>query len=119
MNLLVAFTLGLLPIVVAAVAWRRSRATDDIPKLRAVSVLVASYVLGWVCLFAEFGLWEWTGLSVVARPGYEWEAVLAIFLFAAPLEEGAKVLCIWPLYSGRRLSSVRHGVMLSALAGAG
>ncbi len=111
--------LGLLPLLGAGVAWRRSRATRDIPALRGTFVAAFAYALAWACQFAELGLWEWTGLSLSVRPGRESEALLAMFTFAAPLEEGAKVLSIWPLYSARRLLDVRHGVVLSAMAGVG
>jgi hypothetical protein len=70
-------------------------------------------------LFAELGLWELTGLSLVALPGRESEALLAMFLFAAPLEEGAKVLAVWPFYRSRRLVDVRHALVFSALSGVG
>jgi hypothetical protein len=42
-----------------------------------------------------------------------------MFLFAAPLEEGAKVLAIWPLYSARRIPHVRAACVLAAAAGLG
>lgn len=119
MRALLGVSLGLLPIALALMFWRRSRATRDIPALRAALLLLGAYFLGWICHFAEFGLWDWTGLSLVASAGRESEALLAMFSFAAPLEEGAKVLVIWPLYSTRRLLSVRHGVALAALTGLG
>jgi len=81
--------------------------------------MLAAYCLGWICHFAEFGLLEWTGLSLIASSGQESEALLAMFLFVAPLEEGAKVLAIWPLYSTRRLLAVRHGLVLAAASGVG
>jgi hypothetical protein len=108
-----------LPIAGAVALWHRARLTRDIPRLRAALLMLAAYCLGWICHFAEFGLLEWTGLSLVARSGQESEALLAMFLFVAPLEEGAKVLSIWPLYSARRLLEVRHGLVLAAVAGAG
>jgi len=80
---------------------------------------VAAALLAIGCQFAETALWQWTGLSLVALPGREAEALLAMFLFAAPLEEGAKVLSIWPLYSARRILEIRHGIVLSAVAGLG
>ena len=119
MRSVLAVVLGVVPVLVCClVLWRR-RATHDIPRLRLGLVVSFAYLLGWVCAFAELGLWEWTGLSLVAQPGKESEALLSMFLFAAPLEEGAKVLGIWPFYRARRLSDVRHAVVLSALAGAG
>ncbi len=119
MRIALGLITGLLPLVVGAVLWRRSRATRDIPAVRAVLVAAGAYALAWGCQFAELGLWNWTGLSLTAEAGRESEALLAMFLFAAPLEEGAKVLGIWPLYSARRLLYARHGIVLSAVAGAG
>ncbi len=119
MRSILAVLVGVVPVLVCTlVLWRRG-ATHDIPRLRLGLVVTFAYALGWVCAFAELGLWEWTGLSLVAQPGKESEALLAMFLFAAPLEEGAKVLGIWPFYRARRLIDVRHAVVLSALAGAG
>src|SRR5688572_30361885 len=119
MHIVLGIITGLLPLVIGAVLWRRSRATRDIPAVRAVLVAAGAYGLAWGCQFAELGLWNWTGLSLTAEAGRESEALLAMFLFAAPLEEGAKVLAIWPLYSARRLLYARHGIVLSAVAGAG
>jgi RsiW-degrading membrane proteinase PrsW (M82 family) len=119
MRAVLAASLGLVPVAAAFALWHRSRATRDIPRLRAALLMLAAYCLGWICHFAEFGLLEWTGLSLAARSGQESEALLAMFLFVAPLEEGAKVLAIWPLYSARRLLEVRHGLVLAAVAGAG
>jgi RsiW-degrading membrane proteinase PrsW (M82 family) len=119
MRILLAVALGLLPVVLsAAVLWRR-RAARDIPRWRLIFVVVSTAALAWLCQFAEFGLWELTGLSLVAVSGKESEALLAMFLFAAPLEEGAKVLGVWPFYRARRLIDVRHALVFSALSGAG
>jgi hypothetical protein len=119
MRLLLAVALGLLPVVLVALALRRRRATRDIPRWRLIFVVVSTAALAWLCQFAELGLWELTGLSLVAHAGKESEALLAMFLFAAPLEEGAKVLGVWPFYRGRRLVDVRHAIVFSALSGAG
>jgi hypothetical protein len=119
MHLLLGTALGLSPVAAATLVWRRSSSTRDIPTLRAVGVGIAAAALAVTCHFAEIALWDWTGLSLVALPGKEAEALLAMFLFAAPLEEGAKVLAIWPLYSNRRIFEVRHGVWLAIAAGVG
>lgn len=119
MRLLVAAALGLLPVVLSCLVMWRWRAARDIAKWRLVVVLLAAGALAWLCQFAELGLWELTGLSLVATPGRESEALLAMLLFAAPLEEGAKVLGIWPFYRTRRLLDVRHAVVFCALSGAG
>lgn len=119
MHVTLGLVLGLLPLVAATLLWRRSRVTRDIPTLRAIGVATAGALLAWVCQFAEAALWDWTGLSLVAVAGKESEAMLAMFLFAAPLEEGAKVLCVWPPYRARRIRRARQGIALSAMAGAG
>jgi RsiW-degrading membrane proteinase PrsW (M82 family) len=119
MRIVMGLSLGLVPVLLGALAWSRSRVTRDIPPLRALGVGVAAALLAIGCQFAETALWQWTGLSLVALPGREAEALLAMFLFAAPLEEGAKVLSIWPLYSARRILEIRHGIVLSAVAGLG
>lgn len=119
MRTVLAALLGLLPLAAGVFAMFRAHAVRDVPKLWLGVVLASSGLLAWVCQFAELGLWELTGLSLVAGPGRESEALLAMFLFAAPLEEGAKVLVVWPYYSSRRLVDVRHAIVLSAFAGAG
>lgn len=119
MRIALGVVLALLPLLAAGMWWRRSRATREIPASRAVLTAAGACVLGWACQFAEIGLWNWTGLSLRAEPGNESAALLAMFLFAAPLEEGAKVLSIWPLYSARRLHRARHGIVLSAMVGLG
>jgi RsiW-degrading membrane proteinase PrsW (M82 family) len=119
MRVLLGLSVGLIPVLLALLAWRRLRATREIPRLRALGVGLAAAILAVGCQFAETALWQWTGLSLIALPGKESEALLAMFLFAAPLEEGAKVLSIWPLYSARRILEIRHGIVLSAVAGLG
>jgi hypothetical protein len=119
MRVALACLLGLLPLLAAALSLRRFRAARDISLLRAGVVAACACALAWACQYTELGLWRWTGLSLAVQPGKESEALLAMFSFAAPLEEFAKVLCIWPLYAARRLLDTRQAILLSALAGAG
>lgn len=119
MRVILGLSLALLPLLAAAFWWQRSRSARDVPVARAITVTLAATLLGSASQLLETALWRWTGLSLVALPGKESEALLAMFLFAAPLEEGAKVLSIWPLYSARRILEIRHGIVLSALAGLG
>jgi hypothetical protein len=119
MRIALVVSLGLVPLLVSALTLWRTGAARDIPKLRLMVVVVFTCGLAYACQFAELGLWDWTGLSIVAVPGKESEALLSMFLFAAPLEEGAKVLGLWPYYSARRLIDVRHALVFAALSGAG
>jgi RsiW-degrading membrane proteinase PrsW (M82 family) len=118
-QLLTTIAFGLLPVLAAVIVVWRSPIARDISRVRLGVVLAATCALGWMCGFAEFGLWAWTELSLVVLPGKESEALLAMFLFAAPLEEGAKVLGIWPFYRSRRLHDMRHAIVFAAFAGAG
>jgi RsiW-degrading membrane proteinase PrsW (M82 family) len=111
--------LGAIPLLASALTLWRTRAAREIPRFRLIVVAAFTYALAWTCQFAELGLWQWTGLTLVVRPGKESEALLAMFLFAAPLEEGAKVLGLWPFYRSRRLIDVRHAIVFAALSGAG
>jgi len=119
LRIILGLSLGFAPLLLGVFAWHRARVTRDIPRVRALGVGIAAALLAVGCQFAETALWRWTGLSLVALPGKESEALLAMFLFAAPLEEGAKVLSIWPLYSARRILEIRQGIVLSAVAGLG
>ena len=119
MQLAIAIAVVFVPLLLGIGAARRWRLARDIPPLRLVAVVLSTFALAWLCEFAELGLWAWTGLSIVARPGTQSEALLAMFLFAAPLEEGAKVLGVWPFYRARRLVDVRHALAFSACAGVG
>lgn len=119
MRVFLGLSLALVPLLAAAFWWRRSRTMREVPVLRVITVTFTAALLGGGCQLLETAFWRWTGLSLVALPGKESEALLAMFSFAAPLEEGAKVLSIWPLYSARRILEIRHGIVLSALAGLG
>lgn len=119
MQLAISIAVALLPLLASFAAARRWRLTPEIPPSRLVVVVASTLALAWLCEFAELGLWAWTGLSIVATAGQQSEALLAMFLFAAPLEEGAKVLGVWPFYRARRLIDVRHALVFSALAGVG
>src|SRR5690606_23659471 len=84
-----------------------------------------------VCLLVERVFFGWIGVqadvAVVVEqfdPGGETlptglgGALLAMLLFAAPLEEGAKVLAIWPLHTRDKLVT-RADSVFSALCAAG
>jgi protease prsW family protein len=111
--------IGVLLTVLGAVAARHYAARTGTRAMRVALVGLGAFVLAWCCYFAELGLWHWTKLSLVASKGKESEALLAMFLFAAPLEEGAKVLAIWPLYATRRIPHVRQALVLAIAAGWG
>ncbi len=98
-------------------------------------VFGVAWVLGLAaaaaCLFAEAAFFGWIGVSADVAPVASDEftpgsdvttglggALLAMLLFAAPLEEGAKVLAVWPLHTRDKLVT-RADSVYSALCAAG
>jgi len=117
-----AFVALLVVAFSAAVGWltwrsvrrvaRPSRRLSGYSALGGGSVAVAA-------LYAERVVLAWTGLDFDVRVVGAGGALMAMFLLAAPLEEAAKVLVIWPLYRTRRIDGSRLGLCYAALAGAG
>jgi RsiW-degrading membrane proteinase PrsW (M82 family) len=81
------------------------------------AVTAAGAVAGLAVTYAEKLVLGFTGLDFDVRTAGVGGALMAVFLLAAPLEEGAKVLVIWPIYRRGRLLTPRLGV-LYAVAGA-
>ena len=60
-----------------------------------------------------------TGLDFAVNVAGTAGALMATFLLAAPLEEAAKVLVVWPLYRSGRIDGPRLGLCYAAGAAAG
>jgi RsiW-degrading membrane proteinase PrsW (M82 family) len=89
-----------------------------VDRSQIASVFAFSLGLGVLCHLLEGWLWKTTELSPLVTesgPG-SW---LSMLLFAAPLEEGAKVAAIWPQHLRQRLSGRFSGFLLGVWAGAG
>ncbi len=111
--------LAVVPVAIAAVLWRRRGPQASVPSFTAAATMGVAALLAIACSLLEGVLWGWTGLSLEAAGGDASEALLSMFLFAAPLEEGAKVLAIWPLYRAHRIEDPRSGLILGVAAGLG
>jgi RsiW-degrading membrane proteinase PrsW (M82 family) len=111
--------LGGLPLLVAAWLWRRMSRHRHVPVRLASLVAAAGAATGALALYVERLVLHWTGLSLKVGPQGAGGALLATFLLAAPLEEGLKVLVVWPLYSTRRITGPRLGLSFAATAAAG
>lgn len=97
----------------------------------AIAVM-AGASLGAACLFVENTFFRWIGVyadvsqnlvtnssdSVSSAQAGFGGALLAMLLFAAPLEEGGKLLTVWPLHSRAQLET-RADSLFSALCVAG
>ncbi len=77
----------------------------------AAAALVAAAVERAVLSFTE--------LSFDVRASGMLSALLASFLLAAPLEEAAKTLVVWPLYRLRRIDGPRLGLCYAVVAAGG
>lgn len=121
MKIVVAILIGLVPLSLSLLVWRRASRLRHVPRRLALSMLGAGIAAGLVAMWIERLVLGWTGLALEANSGGSSAlgALLAMVLFAAPLEEGLKVLVVWPLFSSRRISTPRLGVTYAACAAAG
>jgi RsiW-degrading membrane proteinase PrsW (M82 family) len=118
---LLAILLGALPVGLALLLWRRASRLRHVPRRATFAVLGAGGAVGVLAIHLERLVLGWTGLSLEsgAASGGAFGALLSMMLFASPLEEGLKVLVVWPLFSSRRITTPRLGITYAACAGAG
>ncbi len=118
-RLLLSLALGLLPLGFAVVLTRRLGRGIPVDYRRLAMVCAAGFAMGSGAVYFErlaFGL---TGLALDVSTAGTAGALLAMFLFVAPFEEGLKVLLVWPLYRRGRLDSRRLGIIFGATGAAG
>ncbi|MEZ4221337.1 MAG: PrsW family glutamic-type intramembrane protease [Polyangiaceae bacterium] len=119
MQQLLGVALAIVPLAVAAYLWRRASVVSRVPRRFVVAMFLGGVVVALGALTLERLVLEWSGLSVRTAEVGAGGALLATFLLVAPLEEGAKVLVVWPLYAARQLETRRLGITYAASAGAG
>jgi hypothetical protein len=107
------------PLLLAYVIWLRVDRIGHVPRSRTAMVVAAGVVVGLGAAWLERLVLGFAELSFDASRSGTGGALLATFLLAAPLEEGLKVLVIWPLFSMRAILSPRVGLTYAACAGAG
>jgi hypothetical protein len=110
---------GIVPLLIALALWRRVSRARPVPRRFVVVVAVGGALSGLIAFFAEQFVLQWTGLSLRVTAEGSAGALLALFLFVAPLEEGLKVLVVWWLYSERRIVSPRYGMTYAVCTAAG
>lgn len=108
-----------LPLGIALLLARRVSEHNRMPKSYLAMTLAGGLLAGLAAGFVERFLLGWTELSLEVQRGGVTGALLAMFLLAAPLEEGAKVAVVWPLHGVRTMSTPRLGLGYAACAGAG
>lgn len=85
----------------------------------SLAVAAAGSVAGGLVTYLERLVLGFTGLDFDVRAAGVGGALMAVFLLAAPLEEGVKVLVVWPLYRRGRLLLPRFGVLYAVAAASG
>ena len=116
--LLVALT-SVVPLAIAFLVWRLVSRQGQVSRGRTALVVGLALLAGLGAGWLERVVLTFADLSFDAARAGTTGALLATFLLAAPLEEGLKVLVVWPLYSTRALVSPRLGLVYAACAGAG
>lgn len=119
MQVVLVLVSATLPLGLGVALWRSSPLKKGTPAGRALYVALAGIVLGLTCQAAEQALLAWTGLALSSGGDRASEALLSTFFFTAPLEEGAKVLALWPLYRARSIQFPRQGMVLAAASALG
>jgi RsiW-degrading membrane proteinase PrsW (M82 family) len=116
---LLSVGLAALPLLAALWIWRRSRRVARLSGRTAFVVCALGTVAALIAVYLERIVLSATGLSFAASDSGQSGALLATFLLAAPLEEGLKVLVVWPMYRARDIRSPVSGVAYATLAAAG
>lgn len=119
MNIGLALLLALPAPILGGLVWRRVGRLRQVAPRAVLLLVLASMVFGGGALYVERLLLQFTDLSLRVEGANAVTAALAMFLLAAPLEEAAKVGCVWPLYATGRLLSPRVGLLYGVAAGVG
>jgi len=107
------------PLLLAFGVWRRVNQLGHVSRGRTLAVVAAGLAAGLAAGWLERLILGFAELSFDAAKAGTAGALLATFLLAAPLEEGLKVLVVWPLFGTRAITSPRLGLNYAACAGAG
>lgn len=110
---------SLFPIGMLALVLRVLRSQLTLSALPLAVLLVLGIASGAGCFFLENELWKLSGLSLVASAETALGAILAMLLFAAPLEEGAKLLVVWSARGLGRLRKREDAVAAAVAVAAG
>lgn len=111
--------LALLPVATALLLWRLLKAQARMSWLGGVYYSLGGVGISIACLVLEHYLWKVTGLSLEAKGEDLLTSLAAMLFFAAPLEEGSKVLLLWPAYKRGRLRHPADGVLRAVIVATG
>jgi RsiW-degrading membrane proteinase PrsW (M82 family) len=116
---ILAVLLGLLTLAAAGWLVRRVRRVRQVGWGVVAALMFAGGAAAVATFFAERTVFRFMELSVEATPGTGLTALLALLLFASPLEEAAKVAIVWPTVALRRLDTPGVGVLFAVCAASG
>ena len=109
----------MLPLVLVVLVRRLLGRVVELPWPRVTLVTVGGSLVGGLGTAFEHWVLRATGLSLDAAEVGVQGAVLATFLFAAPLGQGLKVGVVWPLYRSRTIGTPAGGMAYAAAAAGG
>jgi RsiW-degrading membrane proteinase PrsW (M82 family) len=116
---ILAVLVAALSLAGGVLVFKKARAGGSISRRTSLYAALAGAVVALLCLLVERWVLSATGLAFDVKTAGVGGALMAVFLLAAPLEEAAKVLVVWPLYRTRRIRGVRSGLCYSVAAAAG
>jgi hypothetical protein len=107
------------PLLVAVLMRRRVGTTGAHATRTSLLVAAGGAAAGVLATYLEHLVFGVTGLSIRATEVGVGGALLAMFLFSAPLGEAMKVGVIWPLYQSRRITRPASGLAFAVVAASG
>ena len=116
---ILAVLLGLVPLAAAGWLVHRVRRVRSVSWGLATALALGGGGAAIATFLAERFVFRIMELSIEAAPGGGLTALLALLLFASPLEEAAKVLVVWPTVALRRLDAPGLGVLFAVAAASG
>ena len=119
MKLFFAPLVVLVSVLPAYFVFRRVSVLGRVSRRLAGTALVFGVLVALVAVAIERVVLAFTELSFDVRSAGTGSALLASFLLAAPLEEAAKTLVVWPLYRMRRIDGPRLGLCYAVATAAG
>ena len=117
--ILVGIALAALPLGLVAWLWRLLRGPGALSAQRSLLMLAGGALGGGMSAYLEAVVFDLTGLGLDASQVGVQGAVLAMFLFVAPLGQALKVAVVWPLYRTRRITRPEAGMFYAAAVGGG
>jgi hypothetical protein len=116
---ILAILFAVVPLGAASWLVRRVRRARRLSWKVAAALASGGGVAAVLTFHAERAAFRFMDVSIEATPSTGTAALLALVLFASPLEEAAKVVAVWPMVLLRRLDGPGFGVVFAVCAASG